>query len=652
MDYSLNDFTSMPSDPELLQRHLQNIGALPQPPTPEVLPPLAPPQNLLQPGTPSSTFLKPMVKPTTNVTEYAGARGGPEVPGTTHLPGLRSFELPEPPAGVPIAPGQPAIPGGGGVRPMVPPVPPVTPGIAPGAAAPGSVDFYQNELQRALAHRGDQLSDHPSFLGKVGHVLGRIGNIAGDIVAPATMSLIPGTDLYNRVEVNRAERNLAGAQREASEEALRGAQTKEAEARAAQLGEPSIVQDAAGNAVGWKDPKGGIHTADDPETPPALKTIIEKWQGKQVEGRGTVPTMVYDDLIHGGPNGGPRPNPKTGQPYTSVEAGEIAAGMATQKLPEGQQPLANVDQMNKALERVYQVRHPGQPLPPEFTLPPNATQKDYDHLDGMLKNMEATAASQDQKDIANGMRAAMVGIAQQGAQERAEKAGEEVVRGYKNGEEFIMSRAAAKEQGLQHIEKASDKDVTDGKQNFAALNDMGAKERNLNNSMKALDQGAYEKTLIQTALSGHPDDYRTRGAVALMSDVSKQYVQDVFSLREAALALPKQTTGGSRVSEQQAQALWNTIPGSAGDSKYGTSQLMKFDENLARLWKKVPNIEGQVKERPFGEKTGAGGGGVAAGGQTVKMGGKEYPVDAQGRITVNGVQYQTTPGSKQITRIR
>jgi hypothetical protein len=37
--------------------------------------------------------------------------------------------------------------------------------------------------------------NHPGFLGKLGHIASTIGNIAGDIVAPSTMELIPGTQL-------------------------------------------------------------------------------------------------------------------------------------------------------------------------------------------------------------------------------------------------------------------------------------------------------------------------------------------------------------------------------------------------------------------------------------------------------------------------
>src|SRR6185312_9148685 len=55
--------------------------------------------------------------------------------------------------------------------------------------------------------------EHPvkptTTLGKIGHVFGGIGNALGDIFAPATMALIPGTQLYNERMIGRdkAERS-------------------------------------------------------------------------------------------------------------------------------------------------------------------------------------------------------------------------------------------------------------------------------------------------------------------------------------------------------------------------------------------------------------------------------------------------------------
>jgi hypothetical protein len=50
---------------------------------------------------------------------------------------------------------------------------------------------------------GSKESAHPGTFGKIMHGLATAGNIAGDIAAPATMSLIPGTALYNKAQENQ-----------------------------------------------------------------------------------------------------------------------------------------------------------------------------------------------------------------------------------------------------------------------------------------------------------------------------------------------------------------------------------------------------------------------------------------------------------------
>jgi hypothetical protein len=69
----------------------------------------------------------------------------------------------------------------------------------------------------------------------------------------------------------------------------------------------------------------------------------------------------------------------------------------TKKKLSGDEPMgkALVDQTNAAMLARYQVLNPGKPLPPYFTLPPNATGKDYERID---KLMEGTEKAQGIKD--------------------------------------------------------------------------------------------------------------------------------------------------------------------------------------------------------------------------------------------------------------
>lgn len=81
-----------------------------------------------------------------------------------------------------------------------------------------------------------------------------------------------------------------------------------------------------------------------------------------------------------------------GTPIASVPA--KPAGV-----PEGDKPLtpAEIAQFNAGLTDRYQVLNPNKPLPTEFSLPANATQKDFDRIDKLLGGTEAAAGTEAQR---------------------------------------------------------------------------------------------------------------------------------------------------------------------------------------------------------------------------------------------------------------
>lgn len=87
-----------------------------------------------------------------------------------------------------------------------------------GISALGMANIHEAELDKQNQWGGP--SNHPGWLGKVGHIAAKVGNIAGDIAAPATMSLIPGTDL-NR---ERQEQQGLGMVKQGTEENLQNAE--------------------------------------------------------------------------------------------------------------------------------------------------------------------------------------------------------------------------------------------------------------------------------------------------------------------------------------------------------------------------------------------------------------------------------------------
>ena len=138
-------------------------------------------------------------------------------------------------------------------------------GIPPINAAPGTADYGAQRQERLdyekLHPWGSEVSEHPGTWGKIAHVASRVGNIAGDVFAPATMANIPGTDLNKQRQEAQNERwiNLGGENqlREAEEQGIRQrpeieAQKEKAaearweaaeEGREKRLGETTAAQD-------------------------------------------------------------------------------------------------------------------------------------------------------------------------------------------------------------------------------------------------------------------------------------------------------------------------------------------------------------------------------------------------------------------------
>lgn len=109
------------------------------------------------------------------------------------------------------------------------------PTISPGTPAGSSASYGSQleKLQDQQAHPWGTPENHPGTLGKVAHVLSRIGNIAGDVFAPGVMANIPGTELNRETQIHEIEPRVAKARQQESEQTERAATTEETKARTA-----------------------------------------------------------------------------------------------------------------------------------------------------------------------------------------------------------------------------------------------------------------------------------------------------------------------------------------------------------------------------------------------------------------------------------
>lgn len=101
---------------------------------------------------------------------------------------------------------------------------PRIPGTATPAPAAPAIDHKMSDLQWNRVEKYNPENRTPfhdlSKPGKFGRVLSTIGNVAGDIFAPSTMALIPGTQMHNALEEKRAVKGYEAAQQGEREAAL------------------------------------------------------------------------------------------------------------------------------------------------------------------------------------------------------------------------------------------------------------------------------------------------------------------------------------------------------------------------------------------------------------------------------------------------
>ncbi len=197
--------------------------------------------------------------------------------------------------------------------------------------------------------------NHPGTLGKIGHVLGTIGNVAGEALLPNLVAQIPGSEANRRMK----EEQGLGRIKFGEDLAKTQAETREANARAATAGlKPQNFQfekDDSGNL--WRLDKTGI-------TPPQLVTFDQQGNPQlNTPAAGMQPPSGTAPATSGQASGGPtfgvkpeqRPAPVTevqnmqarisGMPYLSQDQ------KTELQFPSGYQPtVAEVKERNKTLD--------------------------------------------------------------------------------------------------------------------------------------------------------------------------------------------------------------------------------------------------------------------------------------------------------------
>jgi hypothetical protein len=220
----------------------------------------------------------------------------------------------------------------------------------------------------ALRTQGSGVSHKHGILGGLLKGL----DVAGSILMPHAMAVIPGTRL------NYAQ-NVGAAQNQ-------------------------VAQDVAGqnNSLDQQYKQAQIIKEQQPPQPKEL----------------TPEQQTMDALTS-------KTNPTTGKNYTPDEAFQEMTRIKENAKPpkEGDEPLTNADNIGKALERSWQSGHPGQPLPTEYQLPPNATVKDLARIQGLLKDARDSEQNMSSKKTLEEMHRQTMSIQAANAASRNQKKG-------------------------------------------------------------------------------------------------------------------------------------------------------------------------------------------------------------------------------------
>jgi ElaB/YqjD/DUF883 family membrane-anchored ribosome-binding protein len=184
--------------------------------------------------------------------------------------------------------------------------------------------------------------NHSGLGGKLLHGLARGTEIAADIAAPGLTQAIPGTP-------ERMAREQAGTQKNMQEDTTLQTARNAEENKADKTAAP-IYKEAT---------QGGLIDPKHPELGPQQAYVNQN-----------DPTDI-----------------------------KFSGNMPPPKAPGKDEPLGDrVGNLNQSLTDRYQIRNPGKPLPPEFTLPANATTADYARVDQAMQQNEAGNVNKEQHE--------------------------------------------------------------------------------------------------------------------------------------------------------------------------------------------------------------------------------------------------------------
>ena len=499
------------------------------------------------------------------------------------------------------------------------------PRVAPTGSSE-ELEAHADELRREL---------HPpkkTGWGRVGQVLGTVGQDIGAAVVPGVMENIPGTRLQRMTELGLTRAALEKAREREGLEPLHAAQAEEALGK----GEEARAQAAHLGAKKYLEGPTNIWTETDEQNRPVgmwqrtqTGTAAPQWErvsmpGERMPTTGAAPPTAAEGMptIPAQPTAAP---PMGAPP---VAAAPERRGYFGEKPPEGAKGVrltdAQLKQHNDSAEAIWSGSNPGKPMPDAFRLKNGATVQDQENARQELENATRGSATEAQREFTQEQARERAGREKEAAAERQEKANAEWVRAVdNNGKVHLMTRGAYNRDKANYhadpgdVPKTEYDKITD---HNTVLNEMQARMNatvesanrfNWNDAgqknvviqmMDTVDKNYADNLIGIPVMRFVADNLKKLGAAGATPE-TREYIIDILSLRESMLGMPKEITGGSRQLQSSIDALYSTLPsGVTPDRPWAMQQLRTAQQIMDRLrGSRVPIVEGmtQIQKDPM-----------------------------------------------------
>lgn len=413
--------------------------------------------------------------------------------------------------------------------------------------------------------------NHPGFLGKLGHIAAKVGNIAGDVAEPLVMANVPGTEMYNRVHENRLKGNI-------EEIGAIEAKQKAALAQKAQKIQIRDPEDPTNNVWGNYDPINDQVTyngkvVENPQVGAASAEQQAAEYGRVLAAEAAAAT------------GGPALTAAQQAAKTNYEAAFPKQAMLTQGYRQMDDLRKKIDNTNtspqRRMEFQAQLAETAQRI--IDTDPAAAGRLDIQRETAGLKPVQAVNNESGQLEVVP-----------RATYEADQKSGKPV---YSKATEISSAELQNDNRAVNTINDMQVKlDHLREDNEHITTDDRNTLKQILSLPMPDVDMSQGLDTIVRALYSWGTQVLSTKEAQGL-SESGKQYLIDVLSMRESGMALPKLLTGGSRVTEIQTSALWATLPGAMYDAPYVSKQIERFQENLDRLQRGVAVPQGNRWDR-------------------------------------------------------